>query len=124
MRVLILGGGGMLGHRLCQEYRDRFETWATVRGAQADYARYYLLPDGRLLDNVDVLNISTVNQAIDMVQPDVVINCIGIIKQIRAAKDPLLSLSINALLPHRLAQLCSASGARLIHISTDCVFSG
>jgi dTDP-4-dehydrorhamnose reductase len=54
----------------------------------------------------------------------VVINCVGIIKQLNEAKNPLLSLTINSILPHRLAELCSIAGARLVHISTDCVFSG
>jgi dTDP-4-dehydrorhamnose reductase len=58
------------------------------------------------------------------VKPEVVINCVGIIKQLDAAKDPIVSLSINSLFPHRLANLCRAAGARMIHISTDCVFSG
>lgn len=58
------------------------------------------------------------------VQPDVLINCVGLIKQLADAKDPLTALPINAMLPHRLARLCELAGTRLIHMSTDCVFSG
>ncbi|BCG83467.1 NAD(P)-dependent oxidoreductase (plasmid) [Mesorhizobium sp. 113-3-3] len=57
-------------------------------------------------------------------RPDVVVNCVGIIKQLDASRNHLTSLSINASLPHRLAQLSRVAGARLIHVSTDCVFSG
>ena len=66
----------------------------------------------------------TVQRAITSVRPDVVINCIGIVKQAAAAHDAITSISINSLLPHRLAALCRTEGARLIQISTDCVFSG
>jgi dTDP-4-dehydrorhamnose reductase len=124
MRVLILGAAGMLGHKLWQVYRERFETWGTVRSSYAAYAKYDLFEPERLLSGVDALNLDTVVAALAEVQPDVVVNCIGIIKQLPTAKDPIISLSVNSLFPHRLASLCQVAGARLIHISTDCVFSG
>lgn len=123
-RVMILGAAGMLGHKLCQLYRERFNTWATVRERPERYAQYDLLPSERLIGGVDAFNFDTLIQVFANVQPEIVINCIGIIKQLPTAKDPIVSLTINSLLPHRLAQLCSVAGARLIHISTDCVFSG
>ena len=73
---------------------------------------------------VDVQNFDSVIGALASVRPEAVINCIGIIKQLPAASDPILSLTLNALVPHRLQRLCQACGARLIHFSTDCVFSG
>ena len=124
MRVLILGGGGMLGHKLWQVYRNRFDMWVTVRSSYRAYAKYNLFDPQRLLGGIDVVDFDTVVRALATVQPDVVINCTGIIKQLTAAKDPIVSLTINSLFPHRLTLLCQASGARLIHISTDCVFSG
>lgn len=123
-RVLILGAGGMLGHKLCHRYRDRFDTWATVRKSPSKYTQYNLLPDNRLVGGVDAFNFDTVVRAIGEVEPDVIINCIGIIKQLPTAKDPYVSIAVNALFPHRLADLCAAANARLVHISTDCVFSG
>jgi dTDP-4-dehydrorhamnose reductase len=78
----------------------------------------------RTIAGVDAIDFDSVARAIADVKPDVVINCIGIIKQLKVAKDPIVSLSINSLYPHRLAILCRAAGARMIHISTDCVFSG
>ena len=77
------------------------------------------LVDGVLVDDFD-----SVIAAFASTKPTVVINCVGLVKQLAASEDPLSVLPINSLLPHRLARLCAATGARLIHISTDCVFSG
>jgi dTDP-4-dehydrorhamnose reductase len=124
MRVLILGGAGMLGHKLWQVYQDRFDTWVTVRSSYHDYTSYNLFDPQRTLGGIDAFDFDTVMRAFAQVRPQVVINCIGIIKQLSTAKDPIISLTVNALFPHRLANLCQAVGARLVHISTDCVFSG
>lgn len=123
-RVLIFGAGGMLGHKLCQRFNGRFDTWATVRSFPSTYSKFQLLDDRNLLGGVDAANFDSVMRAVAVVQPDVVINCIGIIKQLSAAKDPIASLTINSLFPHRLALICQPAGIRMIHISTDCVFSG
>jgi dTDP-4-dehydrorhamnose reductase len=123
-RILILGGAGMLGHKLCQLYRDKFDTWYTVRSAPRGPQGYEIWDKNRTIQGVDAVDFDSVARAIAEVKPEVVINCIGIIKQLKAAKDPIISLSINSLFPHRVALLCRAAGARMIHISTDCVFSG
>jgi dTDP-4-dehydrorhamnose reductase len=86
--------------------------------------RYELLEPGRIVPGVDVLDFQSVIRAFASVKPDAVINCIGIIKQLPTASDPVLNLTVNSLLPHRLQQLCLASRARLVHFSTDCVFNG
>ncbi len=114
----------MLGHRLYRLYRDRFETWGTVRGGARQWEELGLFDQRRLLGGVEATNLDTVLRAVAMSKPDAVINCIGVVKQSAAAKDPLPSIAINSLFPHRLAALCQAAGARLIHVSTDCVFSG
>jgi dTDP-4-dehydrorhamnose reductase len=124
MRILILGGGGMLGHQLVADLQPHFETWTTLRGSVRAYEQYGIFDPGRTLGGIDVLNFDAVTEAVARVRPHAVINCVGIIKQLAEAKDPLLSVSINALLPHRLHRLCRAAGARLIHFSTDCVFNG
>jgi dTDP-4-dehydrorhamnose reductase len=124
MRILILGGGGMLGHQLVAVLQKEFETWSTLRGSVSAYERHGLFDPQRTLGGIDVLNFDAVMEVMAKVRPDAVINCVGIIKQLAAAKDPFLSVAINALLPHRLHRLCQATGARLIHFSTDCVFSG
>ena len=124
MRILILGGAGMLGHQLVAALKTDFEVWATLRGSAPASAPDGLFDPDRTLGSIDVLHFDAVTGVIANVRPDAVINCIGIIKQLAAAKDPFLSVSINSLLPHRLHRLCRATGAYLIHFSTDCVFSG
>ena len=106
MRLLILGGGGMLGHKLAQSLGSDFETWVTLRGSAAAYNRYRLVDPSHVVEGVDVQNLGSVIAALAAVRPEVVINCIGIVKQLPAASDPILSLTVNALLPHRLQRLC------------------
>jgi dTDP-4-dehydrorhamnose reductase len=124
MRLLILGGGGMLGHKLAQIARSRCETWVTVRGAVAAYRRFGIFDESRLIPDVDAASFDSVVAAVVKSRADVVVNCIGIVKQVPAAKDPIVSLTVNALFPHRVSALCRAASARFIHVSTDCVFSG
>lgn len=78
----------------------------------------------RIMEGVDVENPEILVKIIDSMRPDVVINCVGVTKHKSKAEKPLVSIPINALMPHRLARLCSLANARLIHVSTDCVFSG
>jgi dTDP-4-dehydrorhamnose reductase len=124
MKVLIIGGGGMLGHKVWQVMSGRFDTWVTVRSSYNSYARFNLFRRDRMVEGVDVANIERVTEAFALSNPDVVINCVGIIKQLPAVDDPIISLAVNSIFPHRLARLCKAAHAALIHISTDCVFSG
>jgi dTDP-4-dehydrorhamnose reductase len=124
MKVLILGGSGMLGHKLWQLFGSHFNTYVTLRRDFGAYQIYNLFDPNHSLDQVSAENFASVVRAIDAVRPEVVVNCIGIVKQSEAAKDSLTSIEINALFPHRLARLCQSKGIRLIHISTDCVFSG
>lgn len=114
----------MLGHRLWTELSGRYETWTTVRGRATLFPDHPDFNRAYVVEHVDARVWHDLVAVLAKVQPDVVINCIGLIKQHPLASDPILSLETNALLPHRLALLCQASGARLIHISTDCVFSG
>lgn len=123
-RIVILGGAGMLGHKLYQIYRDRFDVYATVRGPYSSYSRYNIFDKNCIIENLDVLDYDKVTGVLGDLQADVVINCIGIIKQLDAAKDPILSIKINSLLPHQLANICSQNNSRFFHISTDCVFNG
>lgn len=124
MKILVLGATGMLGNIVCRYFHDTgIETWGTMRNEKA---RSYF-PDSLqsyLLSNIDVVNQDQLIDVFERIKPDVVINCIGIVKQLASAEDPLVALPINSLLPHRLSKLCHLIKARLIHISTDCVFSG
>lgn len=124
MKVLVLGGSGMLGHKLVQSWKDRFEVWAAIRGKFADYERYGVFDKDRTVEGIDAMNFATIEAAIKQVKPDVVVNAIGIIKQLPSAKNTVLTLTVNAILPHKLAALAETEGFRLIGISTDCIFDG
>jgi dTDP-4-dehydrorhamnose reductase len=124
-KILILGATGMLGNTLYRYFRD--QTSYKILGASRNSIvaqTMYQTDSAKLLSGIDVENIDALTQLLNKHRPDIVINCVGIIKQRDDADDPLAALPINALLPHRLGQLCGLLGARLIHISTDCVFSG
>jgi len=124
MRILILGGAGMLGHQLWRTLHRDHEVWVTLRKPVAHYGAHALFDPARAFTGVDVGNADTLESIFRSVKPEAVVNCIGIIKQLKEAKDPMVSLAINSMLPHRIARLCDLVGARMIHISTDCVFSG
>lgn len=124
MNVLVLGGAGMLGHALLREWVDVFDLHATFRTLPTKEGPWTELSRDRRHVGVSAENVDSVVDVLSKVRPDVVVNCIGIVKQQSAAKDPIACLTVNALFPHRLAKLCGAAGARFIHVSTDCVFSG
>ncbi|NPV06371.1 MAG: SDR family oxidoreductase [Anaerolineae bacterium] len=124
MRVLVLGATGMLGHKVFQTLREAYEVWGTVRSSPSGYAGHPVLEPSRLIGGVDARVFDSVVRALAETRADVAVNCVGIVKQVSQAKDPIVSLEVNALFPHRLADLCAACGARLLHVSTDCVFSG
>jgi dTDP-4-dehydrorhamnose reductase len=124
MRALILGGDGMLGHELQLRWSPRHEVWVTLRKARGAYGPRAEAFGPRALFGVDARLDGPVAEALSRARPEVVVNAVGIVKQREAAHDPVLSIEVNALLPHRLARLCRAAGARLVHVSTDCVFSG
>jgi len=124
-RVLVLGAGGMLGNAVFRLFKadERYRTIGTLRTNAKE--RYFTSREReRLIADIDAASDDSFAALFERALPDVVVNCIGIIKQQRAANDPLVALSINSLLPHRLANLCARHSARLIHLSTDCVFSG
>jgi dTDP-4-dehydrorhamnose reductase len=125
-RILILGGGGMLGHKLCHELSgDGHEVFATVRDKANSYREYAEVFAGTtLLEGVDVLDESALLEALNRSSPEVVVNAVGIVKQLPAAQNRLISVAVNSYLPHRLALCCRQRQCKLIHISTDCVFSG
>jgi dTDP-4-dehydrorhamnose reductase len=114
----------MLGHQLWRQLQQDHEVWVTLRKPISHYSSFGLFEPGRTLIRVDATNADSLIGTFRAARPEVVVNCIGIIKQLREATIPLLSLMVNSVLPHQLARMCSAAGARLVHISTDCVFSG
>jgi dTDP-4-dehydrorhamnose reductase len=120
-----LGATGMLGHVVMRVFAA--DVGLHVTGTVRSAASVRLLPDDlgdRVLPGVDVDNSDSVVDAVATARPNVVINCVGLVKQMSNAEDPLAALPINAVFPHRLRRLCALANARLIHLSTDCVFSG
>lgn len=124
MRILILGGDGMLGHQLLKSLAPRHEVRVTLRQDLEAYASYQLFNNDNAYAGIDVRSLERLTEVLADFRPEAVINAVGIVKQRPTAKESIPSLEINSLLPHRLAVLCKAVGARLIHLSTDCIFSG
>ena len=125
MKVLVVGVSGMLGHVVFRHLSRApgLEVWGSAR--IAGVLRHFEEDlQANIRVGVDVLDIDALIGLLADVQPDVIVNCVGLIKQLESSSDPLVALPINAMLPHRLARLASMRGARLIHMSTDCVFSG
>ena len=125
MKVLVIGTSGMLGNAMMRviSQNPALEVWGTARSPSV---RQYFSPElgKRIIAGVDVENQDILTRVLAELRPAVLVNCIGLVKQLAQADDPLLALPINAMLPHRLARLCALGGARLIHVSTDCVFNG
>lgn len=124
-RVLVIGASGMLGNAVLRLFSQSpgYEAFGSVRSSAARR----LLPEdlqANVITGVDVENIDNLMRLFGIARPNVVINCVGLVKQLAVADDPLAAIPINALLPHRLARLCEVAEARFVHLSTDCVFSG
>ena len=124
-RVLVLGATGMLGNAVLRWFADSpgYDAMGSARSAAGVRSLREDLR-ARVHTGVDVENLDSLARLLDSTRPHAVINCVGLVKQLAEAEDPLVALPLNALLPHRLARLCSLVGARLVHISSDCVFSG
>lgn len=126
-KILVLGASGMIGHmmfKVLSKY-ENYDVYGTVRMTEniASYFPVELVP--KIRPAVDANNFDMILRSLAAIQPDVVINCIGMIKQVPFwSKDPLTIINLNAQLPHRLSLACRAAGARLIQMSTDCVFEG
>lgn len=123
--VLILGASGMLGNAAMRVFAEEpgYDVYGTVRNAAS--IRFFPEPlRGRVVAGVEANSVDDLLGVVARFRPDTVINCVGVVKQFDASNDPLVTLPLNTILPHRLARLCQAVGARLIHISTDCVFDG
>ncbi|MDP1773786.1 MAG: SDR family oxidoreductase [Methylobacter sp.] len=125
MKVLVIGASGMIGSTIIRVLSEKkeWDVFGTVRSGEV---KRFFSPKiaERLVTGIDVENHDTLVKVFSQVRPDVVINCAGLTKHLPGAEDHLVAIPINALMPHRLAGLCDLIGARLIHVSTDCIFSG
>ncbi len=121
-RILVVGASGMLGHEAIRVLAPDLEVWGACRNPQD-------LPDlgvpvRRMLGGLDASRAESAYTLLDRVRPALVVNAAGIVKQLETAKAAIPSISVNSLWPHVLAEACAAHGARMVHVSTDCVFSG
>lgn len=114
----------MLGHKLVQVLSKKNEVWTTLRSSFREYEKFQIFDKSRTMENVNVENIKSVKETIEKIRPDVIINAVGVIKQLPVAKDVIKTLTINSIFPHQLSELSEEFQFRLLTISTDCVFSG
>ncbi|MCE5324031.1 SDR family oxidoreductase [bacterium] len=127
MFILVLGGEGMLGHKMFQVLRKRYpDTSCSVLGRLDDpfYSKIDIYRHGYVYERVDATNIADLEKKLCEWRPAFIVNCIGIVKQRSEANAPIPSITLNSLLPHKLAQIAAQWNGRVIHFSTDCVFSG
>ena len=124
MRILVLGGDGMLGHQLFSHLRGRYEVKTTLRQNIEFYEKFGLFTAENSYPNVDVQSVNNLLEIIAVFKPDTIVNAVGIIKQRPSARETIPAIEINSLFPHRLALYCKIGRCKLIHLSTDCVFSG
>lgn len=124
MRIAVIGVSGMLGSMAFRLLGERYpgKVFGTARSAPSKG----IIPrdGGTVVSGIDIGDVDALSGFLQQYRPEVVLNCVGVVKQLASANDPLTALPVNALFPHRLARLCDLAGARLVHISTDCVFSG
>lgn len=114
----------MLGHKLAEKWKERFDVFTTLRGDFSQYERYEIFEKEKTFENIDVEDIKAVEKVVKNVTPEVIFNAVGIIKQLPSSKNVVKTLKINSIFPHQLSELAEKYGARLINISTDCIFDG
>lgn len=125
MVVLVIGATGLIGSTIFKHLSGNasFSVFGTIRNP-SDKIFFSPLQASKLLARIRIPDYGKLNEVFKSMGPDIVINCLGITKHLEGGNDPLVTIPINAYFPHYLNALCDEYGARLIHISSDCVFSG
>lgn len=124
MKILILGGSGMMGHQLFKYLSLNHNVRVTLRQPIEFYQQHKIFTPENAYSGIDIRAIDSIEQVLADFHPDAVLNMIGIVKQRDIAKKAIPSIEVNSLFPHQLAAVCGCLGKRLIQMSTDCVFSG
>ena len=124
MKILILGGNGMIGHTFLRSWQSRHDVKVTLQRNLEDYKSFDLYNSDNSFTNINVLNLDLLDNLINGFKPDCIVNCVGLTKQLINQNQALKPLLINSVFPHQLLSLCVKNRIRLIHLSTDCVFSG
>lgn len=122
-KILVLGATGMLGNAIFTELtKAGFDVYGTARKMNPEFFSTDLV--SKIITGIDIEDLPSLTATINDLKPDVVMNCVGLIKQSPSASNTAMAIYMNALFPHKLASICEQAGARMIHFSTDCVFSG
>lgn len=124
MRILILGVSGLIGHKLLQELSRNYEVFGTLHKPKIQYGNLSLFDGQNIIENIDVNEFQILEGLLRAINPEVILNCVGITKRKINTNNPLDPLNINAVFPHRLAKWANENQRRVIHFSTDCVFDG
>jgi dTDP-4-dehydrorhamnose reductase len=124
MKILIVGGTGMLGHKAVQVLKNKFDVYATIKKEFAAVERYGIFEKSKTFGGVDVEALDTLKNIIADLKPQIIFNAVGIIKQSESSKNVIKTLTVNSIFPHRLAEYAADAGAKVITVSTDCVFRG
>lgn len=114
----------MLGHKLVQQFQEKFDVWTTFRGKSERYEKFGIFEKNKVFENINVEEIDSIENVVKTVKPDVIINAVGIIKQLPSSKNTVKTLQVNSIFPHQLADIAGEHNSRLITISTDCVYNG
>jgi dTDP-4-dehydrorhamnose reductase len=124
-KILILGASGMLGNALYRFFSAdlSYVAYGACRSNVLSRSLPIALRQNIILDN-EITNETNIKDLLSKIKPNIVINCIGLVKQLKEANEAVAAIKINSLFPHQLAKQCASAHARLIHFSTDCVFSG
>lgn len=124
MRILILGVSGLIGHKILQELYDDFEVFGTLHKSKSQYGNLPLFSGNNIIESIDIREFEILKGVLCAINPDVILNCIGITKRKIDLNNPLEVLSVNSVFPHQLANWAKVNSKRVIHFSTDCVFDG
>ena len=127
MKILILGSSGLLGNTLTKYFfqKNSFQTFGTLR----DFSKISFFREKyhkNFVQFSNILDFIELEKKIKDIKPNVIINCLGITNKYRIVNFDLVQqyIKINSLFPHKLCEICSRHNVRLIHFSSDCVFSG
>ena len=124
-RILILGASGLIGHKLLEQLSQRFpEVYGVLHRDRSAFEGCSLFTGDKIIDNVDASDFPKLSGILHAVDPDVVLNCVGITKRRPEVNEALYAIEVNSMLPHRLAKWARENNKRIIHFSTDCVFDG
>lgn len=125
MKILILGAGGMIGHKMFLSLqRKNFKVYGTLKKTIQPYDRFQIFTQENCIQNIDVTDRNSVEKILMQIRPDAILNCVGITLRKAEISDEIYCQNVNAEFPHFLNAWVIKNNSYLIHFSTDCVFSG